>query len=58
MHPDYRLRGIGRELVRRLTQAARDAGCEWLHVDYEASLARFYEACGFSPTAAGVIRLR
>jgi hypothetical protein len=38
--------------------AAREAGCEWLHVDYEASLTPFYEACGFVPTAAGLIRLR
>jgi len=57
VHPDYRLRGIGSELVRRATEASREAGCEWLHVDYAQHLARFYEACGFRPTSAGLIRL-
>jgi hypothetical protein len=37
---------------------ARDAGCEWLHVDFEDHLRRFYfEACGFQPTNAGLIAL-
>ena len=58
VHPEYRHRGIGGELVRRAAEASRDAGCEWLHVDYEEALTPFYEACGFQPTAAGVIRLR
>ena len=57
VHPDRRRRGIGRELVRRAEAAAREAGCEWLHVDYEPALAPFYEACGFKPTPAGLIRL-
>ncbi|NEA41688.1 GNAT family N-acetyltransferase, partial [Streptomyces sp. SID11385] len=35
------------------------AGCDWLHVDYEEHLRPFYEkACGFAPTAAGLVRLR
>ncbi len=58
VEPEYRHRGIGRELVRRAAEASWAAGCEWLHVDYEDGLAPFYEACGFSPTAAGVMRLR
>jgi GNAT superfamily N-acetyltransferase len=57
VHPDWRLRGVGRELVRRAAEATRAAGCEWLHVDYAPELAPFYEACGFKPTAAGLIRL-
>jgi GNAT superfamily N-acetyltransferase len=57
VHPEYRHRGIGTALVRRATAAAREAGCEWLHVDYEAGLSRFYKACGFTPTSAGLIRL-
>jgi ribosomal protein S18 acetylase RimI-like enzyme len=57
VHPDYRHRGIGRELVRQAVAESRAAGCEWLHVDYEAELAPFYEACGFTSTPAGVIRL-
>jgi ribosomal protein S18 acetylase RimI-like enzyme len=53
-----RHRGIGARLVAIATDEARAAGCEWLHVDFEADLASFYlDACGFRPTAAGVIRL-
>jgi hypothetical protein len=35
------------------------AGCyEWLHVDFEGELRPFYfDACGFTPTTAGLIRL-
>ena len=57
VHPEYRRLGIGRELVHRAEVAARDAGCEWLHVDYGEELAPFYKACGFAPTPAGLIRL-
>jgi GNAT superfamily N-acetyltransferase len=57
VHPEYRRQGIGTELVRRLTEAARQAGCSVLHVDYEAELAPFYARCGFTPTAAGLINL-
>jgi GNAT superfamily N-acetyltransferase len=52
-------RGIGTELVAVAREAARDAGCEWLHVDFEDHLRGFYlGACGFRPTAAGVIALQ
>jgi GNAT superfamily N-acetyltransferase len=51
-------RGIGTELVLVATEAARDAGCEWLHVDFEDHLRTFYfTACGFTPTNAGLIAL-
>ena len=51
-------RGIGRELVRQATENARAAGCEWLHVDFEPDLARFYlDACGFRRTDAGLMHL-
>jgi len=53
----YQRRGIARELVRHVADAARDRGAEWLHVDYEPHLDGFYTACGFRPTAAGLIRL-
>jgi GNAT superfamily N-acetyltransferase len=53
-----RRRGIGAELVRVAAGRARDAGCEWLHVDFEDRLRDFYlEACGFTETNAGLIRL-
>ncbi len=58
VRPEYRNRGIGTELVRRAKGASAEAGCKWLHVDYTAELARFYAACGFEPTQAGLIRLR
>jgi GNAT superfamily N-acetyltransferase len=55
--PAYRHRGLGTLLVRRATDLARDRGGQWLHVDYEPHLDRFYKACGFKPTLAGLIRL-
>jgi ribosomal protein S18 acetylase RimI-like enzyme len=51
-------RGIATELVALAARHARAAGCEWLHVDFEERLAPFYfGACGFRPTAAGLIHL-
>ena len=59
VEPFGRYGGIGIELVRRATDAVRDAGCEWLHVDFEPELRAFYlDACGFQATDAGLIRLR
>jgi ribosomal protein S18 acetylase RimI-like enzyme len=56
---DARRKGIGKELVASAVVEARRAGCEWLHVDFEDHLRRFYfDACGFEPTNAGLIRLR
>jgi GNAT superfamily N-acetyltransferase len=50
--------GIGRGLIRVAADEAREAGCEILHVDFEDHLRPFYyEACGFTPTNAGLIRL-
>jgi GNAT superfamily N-acetyltransferase len=53
-----RREGIGRELVRRAIEAARDAGVEWVHVDYEAHLDGFYEQAGLRPTSARLLHLR
>ena len=37
---------------------ARSAGCEWLHVDFEDHLhGVYFDACGFTPTNAGLIEL-
>lgn len=53
-----RHRGIGRELVAVAATQARNAGCEWLHVDFDEHLRPFYiDACGFTPTNAGLIAL-
>jgi ribosomal protein S18 acetylase RimI-like enzyme len=55
VHPDFQRLGIGRDLVRAVTDEAFKAGCDWVHVDYEAALASFYENdCGFRPTPAGL----
>lgn len=51
-------RGIGTQLVAVAVAEARAAGCEWLHVDFEDHLRAFYfNACGFTPTNAGLIAL-
>ena len=57
VHPRWRRRGVGRELVHRAVEVARAHGIQWLHVDYEPHLAGFYRACGFRPAEAGLIRL-
>ena len=57
VHPDWRLKGIGRELIRRAAGEASERGVEWLHVDFEPRLRPFYEGCGFRHTQAGVMRL-
>jgi len=50
--------GIGVALVQSARDAAAAGGCEWLHVDFDADLKPFYfDACGFEPTTAGLIRL-
>jgi GNAT superfamily N-acetyltransferase len=51
--------GIGRGLLAVAERECRSAGCEWLHVDFEEELRDFYlDACGFTPTPAGLIALR
>ncbi len=57
VHPQQQRQGIGSALVLRAIAAARDAGVEWVHVDYEAHLASFYAAVGFQPTNAVVLRV-
>jgi ribosomal protein S18 acetylase RimI-like enzyme len=55
---EYQRRGIATEVVRLAASHAQATGCEWLHVDFEEHLAPFYfDACGFRPTLAGLIRL-
>ena len=56
--PEFQHRGVATELVRLVTAESRQRGAHWLHVDYEPHLTDFYAACGFRPTAAGLIDLR
>jgi GNAT superfamily N-acetyltransferase len=52
-------RGIGKQLVAVARDAAREAGCEYLHVDFDDDLKPFYyDACGFRPTNGGLIELQ
>ncbi len=53
-----RRRRIGVALVEAARDGAREAGCEFLHVDFDDHLREFYfRACGFKPTNAGLIEL-
>jgi GNAT superfamily N-acetyltransferase len=50
--------GVGTRLVEVAVRECRACGCEWLHVDFEDHLRRFYfSSCGFSTTNAGLIAL-
>lgn len=55
---NHRRRGIAMQWIDRARVEAREAGCEWLHVDFEDHLEEFYlVACGFRATKAGLINL-
>ena len=58
VHPDFRRQGIATRLVKEATNLARQRGAEWLHVDFEPHLEKFYADCGFRPTLAGLIDLQ
>jgi len=52
-------RGVGTQVVALARDQARAAGCEWLHVDFGDELRPFYfDACGFTPSNAGLIGLQ
>jgi GNAT superfamily N-acetyltransferase len=56
---EERRHGVGAHLVETAKRESAAAGCEWLHVDFEAYLSHFYfESCDFTPSSAGIIRLR
>lgn len=53
-----RRQGIGVRLIEVATDHAKQAGCEWLHVDFDDHLRQFYfDAAGFTPTNGGLIDL-
>ena len=55
----HQRRGIATRVVAFAAEHAREAGYEWLHVDFDHELRAFYlDACGFQPTDAGLLRLR
>ncbi|GAA1440755.1 GNAT family N-acetyltransferase [Leifsonia poae] len=50
---------IGVRLIEIAREHSVEAGCEWLHVDFEDHLKTFYfDACGFMPTNGGLLKLR
>ena len=57
VHADWQRQGIGQRLVQEALALAQARGIHWRHVDYEPHLESFYQACGFRPTLAGLIRL-
>ena len=55
----FRRHGLATILIKEAVDRAKQVGCEWLHVDFEPHLRRFYfDACGFKPTEAGLIPLK
>jgi ribosomal protein S18 acetylase RimI-like enzyme len=58
VQPDHQRRGIGTRLVALAARHAKEAGCEWLEVDFDDHLKPFYfDACGFTPMPAGLLHL-
>ena len=56
--PEHQKAGIGRRLVEMAAAHARDAGCEWLHADFDDDVADFYyRTCGFERTNGGLLYL-
>lgn len=56
---DVARQGIATRLIEIAKDGARQAGCEWLHVDFDDHLRPLYfGACGFTPTNAGLIALQ
>jgi len=57
--PPLRRQGLAKRLVNASIEGAREAGCDWLHVDFEPHLRDFYLAgCGFEQVEAGLVALR
>jgi ribosomal protein S18 acetylase RimI-like enzyme len=55
---EFQRQGIATRVVALAVEQARAAGHEWLHVDFDPHLRAFYfDACGFEPTDAGLIKL-
>ncbi len=57
--PSEQRQGVGSEIVRVAAEEARRSGCEWLHADFDRSVATFYlEQCGFVPAESGILDLK
>ncbi|MFW7229407.1 GNAT family N-acetyltransferase [Citrobacter sp. BNK-39] len=57
--PALQRQGIAKGLIEEAVVRSKQAGCDWLHVDFEPHLRSFYlDACGFRTTVAGLISLK
>lgn len=57
--PGQQRSGIGQAMTELAVVRATEAGCEWMHVDFDDDVADFYlRVCGFEPTRAGLRYLR
>lgn len=53
--PDRQRSGIGKAMVDLAIDRAREAGHEWMHVDFDDDVADFYyQTCGFTKTNGGL----
>jgi GNAT superfamily N-acetyltransferase len=57
VHPLYRWRGIGSELLNEAIGLSRESGARLLHLDFDARLRDFFRRRGFEPVEAGLLRL-
>lgn len=55
VHPLWRRRGIGRQLVQRAAEDVEAAGIRCLQVTFSPGLEGFYAACGFHLIKGGII---
>ena len=56
---DTRRQRIGVRLVHAARDGAARAGCDYLHVNFDTSLRRFYiDECGFNAVGGGLMGLR
>ena len=50
--------GLGKAMIDLAIERAREAGCEWMHVDFDDDVADFYyRVCGFMKTNGGLFYL-
>ncbi len=56
--PTRQRSGVGKAVVDLAIDEAREAGHEWMHVDFDDDVADFYyRTCGFTPTNGGLCYL-
>jgi ribosomal protein S18 acetylase RimI-like enzyme len=57
VHPEYQKMGIGVELVKELLNESQRFGLGIISVTFEPDNANFYQTCGFTYSAGGVVYL-